>query len=68
MASPVEKPTYEMGLLNHFLADKGGLIPPAALSGNPFVWILSSSLPQPQYKQGVWFDSASWVDTNLWYD
>ena len=33
------------------------------------VWILSSTtLPQPAGTRGQWDDSASWSDTNVWYD
>lgn len=47
-----------------------GLVSPSGIHGLiSFAWILGSSiLPQPDSVVGIWDDTETWTDTNVWYD
>lgn len=56
-----------IGFSQNLLAENGLASPKIDFAGS-IVWILSSDvLPQPSSSIGVWIDSETWVDTNVYY-
>lgn len=58
----------EHGFMKNLLCNNGLASPNITFYGTIEVWILSSSSPQAPNIVGIWDDSQTWVDTNIWYD
>lgn len=62
----------EIGLADYGLSGDGlcgnGLASPHKFNTDVlFVWVLSSSTPQPIAIRGIWTDLGVWSSTALWY-
>jgi hypothetical protein len=67
MSNLVSKSLVDLDLAGYGIVS-GLLSPTSSGNSNPFVWILSSILTQPEGTYGIWYDNSLWDDNAKWYD